>query len=622
MKSKSHFILCFVSFGMLSACALTRIPPPNKEKTYFPASIIKDYDPKGYTARSVFPSENKKNIFIKGSSRYSKARISEGNKWVELNPPYYTDYLQCENDSCVVEFYSDNGNTDNILVFPVKHQKMKEKNEFSFLVYGCFQPFDVNNNNDSSIVRNSTELEYEFRKSFEKIALDGKMYYTNSDKDPYQNLNGLSQNNDFPKLYGKVLASPSLVIGTGDQVYVDAAYHSNAGTNPISAWQSTKNPQPLLDIEKYIEHLNDTYSHFWSFSTMEKVAGKIPFIAAMDDHEIRDGWGSQGDEYPDSRFGIEHIVPELKDYFHAGRQAFYEHQLATGPAPKNYGQENPKGGFHLELKSNGLPIFVFDLRSHRNIHSKKTMNKEQLDSFEKWLDELDNDQEIVVVSSIPFFWKIPFMLRQSMKIKAELRDDLSDFWSNDSNRPQRDRILSLLLKARLEKNIKPIILSGDVHAGVLNEIWYTEYNKQGKKKHTHLLAYEMIISGFAHQNLSEQTFAGSLKEMANASNGEIIKGIKLPSYNTTSKFKLEGKMRLSAAKLNFGAIEHKDSNTFLNFFFKDEANFIQVKVKGNWEQTYDERQEPLYDTDQFSAKPMYLFPENGIQQKLFFLSED
>ena len=87
-------------------------------------------------------------------------------------------------------------------------------------------------------------------------------------------------------------------------------------------------------------------------------------------------------------------------------------------------------------------------------------------------------------------------------MRPELRDDARDGWNSRKNKKDRDRLLQLLTAHRINKNIKPIFVSGDIHKSALIEIWVDPNVKNNGKmdgKEAMILGYEVVASGISHE---------------------------------------------------------------------------------------------------------------------------
>lgn len=574
-----------------------------KETTSYPNEPMLDYNPTGYLARVAFPDKETgaPRIWIKGSAAYPLCRV--GKERIKLEPPYYTRLLPVSADSVEVVFMNEEGNDEGpVRLFPKSAGFFKAKNRFSIMAYGCFQPFHVNEETGEPVVRgDSLKTEQEIREVFKEVALGMNLRFRKSQ--------------DSLATKGKLLHEPLAVFGTGDQTYVDASYYTPVEKNPMTAWSTGKNPRPLLSPREFQEHMNRMYLHFGSFRVFDEVLHRLPFAAVWDDHEIRDGWGSQGDEYPENAKGFDDLNPELAPYFFHARDAYIKHQYLLGP--RRMEEIDSTSGLYQHMKINGVACFLMDLRSHRNIHQKQAMSIDQEKAFGAWLNGLDSGQTAVIVSSVPLFWEAPQFVEGLVKtMKEAMEDDVMDAWSSDANVEQRNRIYSMLLGARLKKNIKPVILSGDIHVGAVNEVWY---NPSADEERKEILAYEMVVSGLAHRSLHEQSWS---KQLTNLVSSDGVLATELaPGDDSVGAFDISVGMRLSAAKLNFGAVEVEDSTLFLNLFFKDTDRMVQFKIKADWNGAATPGDYQLEEVKGESGASTFITSGKDVEQRLILRKE-
>jgi phosphodiesterase/alkaline phosphatase D-like protein len=90
---------------------------------------------------------------------------------------------------------------------------------------------------------------------------------------------------------------PAFACGVGDQVYVEGDYHSYGEYghhHPMSAWTVEEKPRPRVGLADLPRFLDTCYRGHWSFTTFERALQVCPSLMIWDDHDIRDGWGSQG----------------------------------------------------------------------------------------------------------------------------------------------------------------------------------------------------------------------------------------------------------------------------------------------------------------------------------------
>lgn len=550
------------------------------DSTTFPAAVD-DFNPIGYQAKAAFPLNGIPRIWVKGSEKYSFFRVKDSKGYMisaeeVLTEPYYTALIELDDETefVTVEFI-DPVTASEVSIDSVKlvkdniHQMANVP--FSILFYGCFEPFTVDTAN-VPLVLNATNdtLNYQMRQLVKQIAFNKDFRYTSYD-----------QEQEFvDSSRSKLTASPVAIIGTGDQIYTDAGYTSQElKGHPLSAWAHIcNNPYPLLDSSSYVKHLNRAYRNFYSFEPIADVLKSIPSFSVWDDHEIRDGWGSHGDEYYDGKMN-----DTLAPFYFASREAYIQHQWQTGPVNV---QKLPDSNVALNAEFNikGVPVFAFDLRSERDIKRNRVISESQMLDFMSWCATLKPDQEVIIVLSIPLFAESAGE-KIAANMTREMLDDIHDSW--EYNKVQRDSIIKEIVKLR-ERNIKPIIVAGDLHYGAITEIWY-ELNEERK-----ILAYEVITSGLSHETMGESGggIASKLKDKREKKGwGDKETQVKMNQFNTADYYI---SVRFSDVKLNFSAIEfNPKSLTTINIFIVDNDNksFVQRRLPLNWDKTYEQEKD-------------------------------
>lgn len=550
-------------------------PTLEKKTTSFPASSIEypnniDYHVLDYQVKVALPIvEEKSRVWVKGSINKNFVQIfDESNipisEVVELEAPYHIEVISIDAKYNIATIKFSNqqkklsSSTASKTVYPKSLAQLNKEENFSILFYGCFQPFTMEGEN-SALLDEGRRLNYKMRKTFELIANEKSFEYK-----PFLSENSNSKN-------GSLLSNPKLIIGTGDQIYTDADYHSEVNENTISAWaHKCNNPYNLLDKVEYSNHLNRCYSHFYSFDCFRNTYDKIISLNVWDDHEIRDGWGSHGDEYDPQNDQIE--------YYKLSREAYIKHQYAPGPNDIDKYDQSNNHSLQQKATINGKRIFAFDLRSNRDICKNQVIDENQLADFFDWCDQTPNGKEVIIISSIPLFYeqtKTAISIGKKLA-KGELTDDIADAWSSDFNIFQRNQILEKLIQLR-ERNIKPIIVSGDVHIGGLITVYYKD--KDAGLNKNKKLCYQLIYSGLSHHTLGEKrkkrkTGPQKFSELPFLKDPTIIVGTHsiYPYYEFTRP------------RLNFGALEFLSDKTIASLFIvsDDESSFIEYELELSW----------------------------------------
>lgn len=523
-------------------------------------------------------SNGETRVWIKGSQLFPFAKYKqEDNSFVtiQLLPPYYTTIIKFKSNNAPISiFFTKNGNdseTKELKVFP---NSIKNKNKYSILVYSCYQPFEFDNKTLKFVPdTQSNQSNFKIRKVFEDVALSRKMKFAEKWIAGKGVIKLDSKISDF-----KPINDPVLLVGVGDQVYVDAGYDEK-DCLPYMPWEVGVKPKlkSTISLNNYSLYLNSLYENFYSFKTMQNVFQRLPTLNIWDDHEIRDGWGSHGDEYTDER---------LMGAYKCSKEAFVQNMYLH---PKSLDSNYLNKDYTLEQSYNesDINMFLFDLRSCRDINRKSVIDDSQWIKFENWCDNVPNGKTIIIGSSIPLFWKLKPKLGEAyVKLtKGEAQDDINDAWDSEINRAQRDRLVSKILELKLQRQINTIVLSGDIHIGALCEIWYNpDPNDRNKRQ---VLCYEMITSGLSHESLKgkiEDVWV--LKKSEGQRTNETLTAIKQNDVN----YQINNTVKVSEAYHNFGAINYNDGNIELQLFVRrPKDDFINNYVmKCNWSKTNNE----------------------------------
>jgi phosphodiesterase/alkaline phosphatase D-like protein len=224
-----------------------------------------------------------------------------------------------------------------------------------------------------------------------------------------------------------------------------------------------------------------------------------------DDHEVRDGWGSQGDE------ALRLEGERWRNHYAAARRWFVGYQAMRNPLHPLPGETAERLLERMAGASEAFPgrgpelhfqfdwgcactFFVMDLRSQRSLD--QVIGDEQLRALETWLKRRDDRPRLhVLVSSIPL--TLPKWVRLDPARWLPSRgDDVRDQWWSKSGRRQATRLKELLAERFSYGRDRLLILSGDVH--------YSEVRRleiEGGK----FIGHEVISSG-----LSQDTFIADL----------------------------------------------------------------------------------------------------------------
>ncbi|GAA3935786.1 alkaline phosphatase D family protein [Hymenobacter algoricola] len=573
---------------LAAACCPVQAQPTPVPDTRFPTGQSFDYDA-GLDCRVsvAYPlDQTNGRIVLHGSVLRPQAEVfnAQGRKLatLPLPAPSYTASWSTPLDSVRVVFAHPNQQpaTDGSWVYPKKKASLdrpQSQQEFSVLVYGCFQPFTVAGPPpEPSLIKGSFGItNWRMRRLFQGIVAQEPAQvnvFTRRPDAPAsrpapRNMGSVQEAGRFLR---PLLAPPRLVIGTGDQVYVDAGYETDKkkgkapAPNLMVGWRDT-DPVPRLGQERFGAHVQRMYQYFGAFRTLDEVFRRLPSVNIWDDHEIWDGWGSHQDDYTNGE-----INPARQPFYQAARQGYIAHQLQLGPRAglDVAAATRSSQSLHQEFTVGGVRGFAFDLRSNRDISRGQVLGQEQWQAFEAWAALCQPNEEILLVSPAPLFFGFNNPVKKATgKLEPDAADDLADGWDAPTSKAEHDRFVQKLIWLRQEKKARPIILSGDVHVGVITEIWYTDSKASTPSKR--VLAYELVASGLSHETLDPLKQA-ALKNAKDHSQSERVGQDDL----TLGAYQVDPQVKTSQALLNFGALEFRKDRTWLHLFVSDQDTII------------------------------------------------
>jgi phosphodiesterase/alkaline phosphatase D-like protein len=312
----------------------------------------------------------------------------------------------------------------------------------------------------------------------------------------------------------------SFALATGDQVYVDArARPWPLPTGPLDLLGGSKSSRRLFqgDASGFFDTL---YRAYFSIPPYDRMLQRIPTAMMWDDHDIRDGWGSQGDEQED----------QWPDYYRAARRWFFAYQALRNVTPGGdlVGPDSPPEvaeaaqladgpvtqmpEFHHSFSWGGLAaVFVMDLRSQRSIGPSqggtfpeaRVISDDQLEAVKTWLASPrwhDEPKVFVLATSMPLTHKLG---RGCLEWRLWFRrDDRLDNWWSEAAVATRDRLVAALVehfRAPGHERHRLLVVSGDVHFSELLELAYGDGGERT------VFGHEVVSSGLAQAKFHAKT---------------------------------------------------------------------------------------------------------------------
>ena len=243
---------------------------------------------------------------------------------------------------------------------------------------------------------------------------------------------------------------PRFLLGIGDQIYADELWKKEGNGLPLKYLKTAQH-------DEQIEAYSNIYRKQLGLHPVSSVTLNTPVFFTWDDHEIRDGWGSHGDE------------KECMYMFEAATEAYHKYQLKHNPFV------NTKEGYYA-FKYGNIGFVVLDLRRYRDCMADPPtlLSDNQFDWLQQWLTDNSKDCRVVfIVCSVPLVHLSYAISRRAGKVYMKhtgLADDLRDQWNSKAYISDAKRFIHLLFDISNQKGVRIAILGGDVHVGTFAAI--------------------------------------------------------------------------------------------------------------------------------------------------------
>ncbi len=303
---------------------------------------------------------------------------------------------------------------------------------------------------------------------------------------------------------------PSFQLALGDQIYVDGDNEVRDAAHTLSLFvgDGSRSRFAPADTPRLLDTI---YRYHFAIPPLDAALGATPAAMVWDDHDIRDGWGSHGDE----------CKGDWPQYFQAARQAFVAYQ----------GQRNPTR--EIDPASEDLDVlfrwgkttstFSIDGRTNRKFESHTIISPTQFERLCLWLGEPRNcaEQPLQALSEAPGAkndephlyvlgspspiatvdkgltkWVGACNSTNSNVLLGEGSDDVRDTWF--CNRDDQRKLLTLLAShfVRHPKQ-RLIVVSGDVHWSGITSLQYLDPARNQVVQFGH----EVISSGLTNDHV-------------------------------------------------------------------------------------------------------------------------
>jgi hypothetical protein len=257
---------------------------------------------------------------------------------------------------------------------------------------------------------------------------------------------------------------PHAIWALGDTAYADGT----DATNFVD--QFYDHPGALADETGRAElraAYRRMYRHHWSFPPLLALMRDHPHLCVWDDHEIRDGWGSEDQD----------LAGDNPAVFDAAREAAGEYILNSGPRvrpPARSGRDESDA--HQSYIAGEVAAFIFDGRSSRRYSDPggRVVSDQQLADFASFCDQVADERDVrylVMGCGVPFINLKDFVEtlgsaapKVLTDLMAGVRDDIRDSWLSKGNREAFRELLGVLRRLhRRRPSLDIVNLSGDIH---------------------------------------------------------------------------------------------------------------------------------------------------------------
>ena len=259
---------------------------------------------------------------------------------------------------------------------------------------------------------------------------------------------------------------PHVIWGQGDTGYSDGTEATDFSNQVYD--QGSWHRNPVL-VEWLREEFRTMYRQFWSLPGMSKVMREVSHLFIWDDHEIHDGWGSEGKDFLPGNLAMFRIASDVAQ----------EYILNAGPRVRKKGAEA-----HQAYILGPLAAFIFDTRSCRNYEAvrDRLISAQQMEDFRRFLKlarRAAGITDLVTCTTVPFVnlrslvekiaSSAPDLLNDT--VLQGVRDDVRDAWTSPGNLDTLRVVLAELRDFMRERSdVRIWNVSGDIHVASAFEI--------------------------------------------------------------------------------------------------------------------------------------------------------
>jgi len=246
----------------------------------------------------------------------------------------------------------------------------------------------------------------------------------------------------------------------GDQMYTDLPARDDLYTKRGFRRVAPEGRRSILECtaEEVRAILHGRYRAFFRVEPFRRLQARFANAMILDDHEIADNFGT------DPAHGDE----AWRAVREGALEAFHDYQ-----GLRNVDRPRP-ASFDVRFGWGPVATLMLDLRSQRRASEEaiRILSDEQWARLERFLSEESARPVLVLGLPVPLL-HVPEWLVDLGRPLASWGSGVHDRWSHPLARGDRDRLVRMLRQQRQRApDQKVVLLSGDVHVGVVSQLFF------------------------------------------------------------------------------------------------------------------------------------------------------
>ncbi|KAF9195462.1 hypothetical protein BGZ51_000037 [Haplosporangium sp. Z 767] len=290
------------------------------------------------------------------------------------------------------------------------------------------------------------------------------------------------------------------LVGGGDQIYNDDVLATPEMVEWLAMNEEERIATEFTNEKKYAveKYYFDHYVQHYTTDTYSQALSLIPSVNSWDDHDIFDGYGSYPEKY--QLCSVMQGIGAVASRFYL----LFQQQANARTAPKAglITSSSGKGWNTITHFGKRTLVVLPDTRSERS--KELILSNETYDMLDYQIRQqlLPTTRHLIMVLGTPLVYPALTLFEDALgamgdglsrdsivgkifgKCKAfdnvlgqfgpELLDDLVDSWACDVHTEEKRKMVELLQRIAVERNVRVTFVGGDVHVGGLGRLFSTE----------------------------------------------------------------------------------------------------------------------------------------------------